>query len=170
MNLHKKPRERRAMQMAAVALGLGSFALASGQANADRPYTDGVTASISASGASNTCSPAFCLNVRTVNTCNDGGTAICGIYSAGGSTSDAAGKSTTSGDPTVAGESIYSGGERLYNNGGSGRPACVYAGTGYNGTNGYRRANAGSGWNTAPFTGFRSVAAIPNSSNWVCWS
>lgn len=171
-NSTKREEGSRVRRLAAVVLlmlGLAAPASWNGEVTALRPYTNGVTASISATGASNTCPVAFCLNVQTSNTCNVGGTAICGIYSAGGSSSVAAGKSSTSGDPGVAGESIYSGGERLYNNGSTGRPACVYAGTGYNGTSGYRRANAGSGWNSAPFTGFRSVAAIPNTSSWVCW-
>lgn len=171
-SLHAQRREhaRRSLAIALLAIGLAGSAVGGGNAAALRPYTNGVTASITATGASTTCPVAFCLNVRTTDTCNVSGTAICGVYSAGGTSSDAAGRSSTSGDPGVAGETIYSGGERLYNNGSTGRPACVYAGTGYNGTSCYRRANAGSGWNTAPFTGFRSVAAIPNSSSWVCWS
>lgn len=156
--------------LAAVAVAMSAMSIGAATDAASYPYNNGVSASMTPFSASTSCAAGnVCPNVQTTNTCNVGGTAICGPYNPGGTSSQAAGKSSTSGDGTVAGETIYSGGERVYNNTNTGRAACVYALTGYNGGSGYRRANAGSGWNTAPFTGFRSIAVVPNTSSWVCW-
>ena len=156
--------------IAAAVLVLSGLSVGAVASAASYPYANGVAAAMSPLAASTSCDAGnVCPNVQTTNTCNVGGTAICGRYSSGGTSSQAAGKSSTSGDGTVAGETIYSGGERVYNNTNTGRAACVYALTGYSGSSGYRRANAGSGWNTAPFTGFRSIAVVPNTTAWVCW-
>lgn len=160
------------MQRALTALIIAIGALASGAIThaASYPYNNGVTASMAPQAAASSCAAGrLCPNVRTTNTCNDGGTAICGPYSASGGSSNAAGKSSTSGDGTIASETIYSGGERLYNNTNTGRAGCVYALTGWDGGSGYRRADAGAGWKTAPFTGFHSIALVPNTTGWVCW-
>lgn len=138
---------------------------------AQRPWTDGVSAGMAASSASTSCGAGkICINVRTTNTCNDGGTAICGPYTPGGTASQAAGIYNTYGGPTIAGEIVYSGGERMYNNTNSGRPACAYYNLDFYGGDGYRRANVGTGWNIMPFTGAGSIAAIPTTTGWVCWS
>jgi len=163
---------RRFAGLAVVVALLGTVSLA-GPVAASRPYDSGVTYVLGKASpyVTSSCGAgSVCVNVRTTNTCNDAGTAICGAYTPPGSAADSAGRSRTDTDGTVAGELVWNGGERMYNNLSTGRPFCAYFSVSYNGTNGYRRANAGSGWNTMPFTGAGSLAVIPTTTGWVCWT
>jgi len=157
-----------------VGLVIPSLAFVSAtQVQATRPYDVGVqyTLGLASPYVTSSCAAGtVCVNVRTTNTCNDAGTAICGAYSPPGTASNSAGRVQTDTDPTIAGELVWSGGERMYNNLNTGRPFCAYLSVSYYGGNGYRRANAGSGWNTMSFTGAGSLAVIPTTTGWVCWT
>ena len=88
-----------------------------------------------------------CFNIKTVNSCGGTGN-VCGVYNAGGGSSDFA----------LGGASTHSNEQRAYNNNsGSYRTVCAYN----NSQSQVGFAYYGGGWAAMPFTGIGNIIAIP---------
>lgn len=105
-----------------------------------------------------------CLNATA--SCSSG----CWGYNFAGTSSQWAGRPNTFNDEiAVGGRYVGADATFMYNNQSSGRRACAYYSSSYDGSTNYRRVNAGAS-STLPFTGAMSVASIPATSTWICWN